>query len=99
MLIESLVILGGCIAYMFLNNGESTQKEPDHPTIELSKEEKTLEYFNNLTLQEQREYMAYNLDLKDYQDMLTDNRYFNAKHVANISRKLNKEFTNKNKRY
>lgn len=100
MLIWGSIIILGSISYMILSNGEVKEKE----IIEEVKEEnnnydKTYLYFSNLTLDEQVEYVNYNLDLKDYKDILTDNRYYNSKKIASISEKLNKEFTNKNKKY
>lgn len=100
MLIWSSIIILGSISYMLLSDGEVKEKE----IIEEVKEEnnnydKTYLYFSNLSLSDQKIYMEYNLDLKDYKDILTDNRYFNAKKVANIAEKLNKEFTNINKKY
>ena len=96
------IILLGSVAYMVLNSDNKTKevKEVKEVKEEIkSNYDKTFLYFSNLTLDEQIEYVNYNLDLKDYKDTLTDNRYFNAKKVANISEKLNKDFTNKNKRY
>lgn len=102
MLIWGSIIILGSISYMILNDGKVKEKEKE--IIEEVKEEinyrdKTFLYFSNLSLSDQKIYMEYNLDLRDYKDILTDNRYFNAKKVANISEKLGKEFTNINKRY
>ena len=93
------IILLGSISYMILNDGEVKEKEIEEVKEEINYRDKTYLYFSNLTLDEQIEYVNYNLDLRDYKDILTNNRYFNAKKVANISEKLNKEFTNKNKKY
>ena len=94
------IILLGSISYMILSDGEVKEKEIiEEVKEEINYRDKTYLYFSNLTLDEQVEYVNYNLDLRDYKDILTDNRYFNAKKVANISEKLNKEFTNINKRY
>ena len=92
------VIVGGSIAYMLLDGKPAqTTKEKTH---ELSNEDATLEYFNNLTLEEQERYFNDNLDLRSYKDeMLTDNAWFNAKHAAEIARRTGKAFTNKNKNY
>ena len=84
---------------MILNDGEVKEREIEEVKEEINYRDKTYLYFSNLTLDEQIEYVNYNLDLRDYKDILTNNRYFNAKKVANISEKLNKEFTNKNKKY
>ena len=94
------IILLGSISYMILSDGEVKEKEIiEEVKEEINYRDKTYLYFSNLTLDEQVEYVNYNLDLRDYKDILTDNRYFNAKKVANISEKLNKEFTNINKKY
>ena len=101
MLIWGSIIILGSISYMILNNGEVKEKEiiEEVKEEEISNRDKTYLYFSNLTLNEQIEYVNYNLDLKDYKDILTDNRYINARKVANISEKLNKDFTNINKKY
>ena len=100
MLIWGSIIILGSISYMILNNGEVKEKEIiEEVKEEINYRDKTYLYFSNLSLKEQEEYMNYNLDLRDYKDILNDNRYFNAKKVANISEKLGKEFTNINKKY
>ena len=101
MLIWGSIIILGSISYMILNDGEVKEKEiiEEVKEEELNNYDKTYLYFSNLSLKEQEEYMNYNLDLRDYKDVLTNNRYFNAKKVANISEKLGKEFTNINKKY
>ena len=102
MLFSTMFLLGSCFAYMVLNDSDNKTKEVKEVKeikIEESNFDKTYLYFSNLTLDEQIEYVNYNLDLKDYKDLLTSNRYFNAKKFANISEKLGKEFTNVNKRY
>ena len=99
MLIWSSIIILGSISYMILNDGEVKEKEIIEEVKENNNYDKTYSYFNNLTLDEQVEYVNYNLDLQDYKDILTDNRYYNSKKIANIAEKLNKEFINKNKKY
>ena len=100
MLIWGSIIILGSISYMILNNGEVKEKEIiEEVKEEINYRDKTYLYFSNLTLDEQIEYVNYNLDLRDYKDILTDNRYFNSRKIANISEKLGKEFTNKNKKY
>ena len=99
MLIWGSIIILGSISYMILNDGEVKEKEIIEEVKENNNYDKTYSYFNNLTLNEQIEYVNYNLDLQDYKDILTDNRYYNSKKIANIAEKLNKEFINKNKKY
>ena len=103
MLIWGSIIIIGSISYMVLSNGEVKEKEiieeVKEEKEEMSNYDKTYLYFSNLSLSEQEFYMEYNLDLRDHSDILTSNRYFNAKKVANIAEKLNKEFTNINKKY
>ena len=100
MLIWGSIIILGSISYMILNDGEEKEKEIiEEVKEEIDNYDKTYLYFSNLSLSDQKKYMEYNLDLRDYKDILTDNRYFNAKKVANISEKLGKEFTNINKKY
>ena len=99
MLIWGSIIILGSISYMILNDGEVKEKEIIEEVKENNNYDKTYSYFNNLTLDEQVEYVNYNLDLQDYKDILTDNRYYNSRKIANIAEKLNKEFVNKNKKY
>ena len=99
MLIWGSIIILGSISYMILNDGEVKEKEIIEEVKEINNYDKTYSYFSNLTLDEQVEYVNYNLDLQDYKDILTDNRYYNSKKIANIAEKLNKEFINKNKKY
>ena len=99
MLIWGSIIILGSISYMILSDGEVKEKEIIEEVKENNNYDKTYLYFSNLTLDEQIEYVNYNLDLRDYKDTLTNNKHFNSKRIASISEKLNKEFTNKNKRY
>ena len=99
MLIWGSIIILGSLSYMILNDGEVKEKEIIEEVKEINNYDKTYSYFSNLTLDEQVEYVNYNLDLQDYKDILTDNRYYNSKKIANIAEKLNKEFVNKNKKY
>lgn len=66
-----------------------------------SKEDTTYEYFMNLSYEEQKNYFQYNEYLKDYYDTdyYSTDRRLTAIHAQQIANKLNKEFTNKNKRY
>ena len=64
-------------------------------------EKNTLEYWESLSYQEQEDYFNNNEYLKDYKDShyYQNNRYQTAKRVAELSYKLNREFTNKYNRY
>lgn len=81
-----------------------------HPiTLETSDErykryiEETYGYFLALPLEYQEKYFKENLDLRYYKDDstygLTDNKYLNAKHAAEISRITGKPFTDIHKTY
>ena len=96
------IILIGSLSYMILSSDNKEVKTEVKTEVKeevKSNYDKTYLYFSNLTLDEQIEYMNYNLDLKDYKDILTDNRYFNSKKIAAISEKMGKEFTNKDRKY
>ncbi len=66
-------------------------------------EKLTYDYFMDLTIQEQEQYFKENLDLKFYLDDpcrgLTDDKWLNARHAADIARVTGKKFTNKHKTY
>lgn len=66
-------------------------------------EKLTYDYFMDLTLDDQERYYKENLDLKYWKDDackgLTDDRYLNAKHAAEIAGITGKKFTDKNKTY
>lgn len=66
-------------------------------------EKLTYDYFMDLTLEDQERYYKENLDLKYWKDDdckgLTDDRYLNAKHAAEVAKVTGKKFTDKNKTY
>lgn len=66
-----------------------------------SYEKQTFEYFLSLTLEYQERYYKENLYLRYYKDTyeygLTDDRYINAKHAAEISRITGVCFNDKDK--
>ena len=66
-------------------------------------EQDTFEYFMNLRIDEQEHYYKENLDLRYYMEDpykgLTNDRYMNAKHAAEVARVTGKRFTDKNKTY
>lgn len=66
-------------------------------------EKLTYDYFMNLTLEDQERYYKENLDLKYWKDDackgLTNDRYLNAKHAAEIARIEGKKFVDKDKTY
>lgn len=96
-------IIAGCMAYMALG-GESTSANKEYKE-EIKKDhvDETYEYFYTLTLSEQKRYFEENLDLRDYKDDksvgITESKYFNAKHAAEIARRTGKPFTNRFKTY
>lgn len=63
----------------------------------------TYDYFMGLTLEDQERYYKENLDLKYWKDDackgLTNDRYMNAKHAAEVARVEGKKFVDKNKTY
>lgn len=62
---------------------------------------KTYEYWCNLSYQAQEYYFKNNEYLKDYikNDYYPNDKYLTAKHVQHIADKLNRDFTNINNRY
>lgn len=66
-------------------------------------EKLTYNYFMDLTLEDQEKYYKENLDLKYWKDDackgLTNDRYLNAKHAAEVARVEGKKFVDKNKTY
>lgn len=66
-------------------------------------EQDTFEYFLELRIDEQERYYKENLDLRYYMNDpckgLTNDRYMNAKHAAEVARVTGKKFTDKNKTY
>ena len=103
------VIIGGSVVYMALGGADSTNSNTNDEInkcfINRSKnnEELTYDYFNNLTLEEQERYFNDNLDLKYYKDDstcgFTNDKYYNAIHAKEISRRTGKAFNNINKTY
>ena len=99
------VIVGGSVAYCAMG-GQAAPKSKDNNnsiTNNKSNEELTEEYFNSLTLEQQQRYFRDNLDLRYYANScdtgLTDDKYYNAKHAREISRRTGKVFNNINKTY
>lgn len=90
------VIIGGSFLYIGLG-GQPSKKEEDHY------EKETYEYFCKLPLDEQERYFNENLDLRYYKDDstvgLTNDKYLNAKHAEEISRRTGKPFTDRYKVY
>ena len=104
-------IIGGSAVYMALGGADSTNNNTNDNN-EVNKcsinrannnEELTYDYFNNLTLEQQERYFNDNLDLKYYKEDstcgFTNDRYYNAIHAKEISRRTGKEFNNINKVY
>ena len=63
----------------------------------------SFEYSSKLPLDEQERYLHENLDLRYYKDDmtvgLTNDKYLNAKHAEEISRRTGKPFTDRYKVY
>lgn len=100
MLFEIGVIVGGCVAHMMLSGSKAynSVKKESVNTRDLHEKE-TYEYFTKLPVSAQEHYFSYNLDLKDYANELTTDKYINAKVAARIARRMDKSFTNIDKRY
>ena len=95
-----MMIVGGCAAYMLLDNGSSVKKQSKEVINTRDTHEKeTYDYFCKLPVSAQEHYFNYNLDLKDYTNELTTDKYTNAKVAARVARRMDKSFTNIEKRY
>lgn len=94
------VVIFGSIAYGVMK-GDTRTTYVDKKKV--SNEEETFKYFGNLPLEYQEKYFNNNLDLKSYKNDssvgFTDNKYLNAKHAAEISKRTGKKFNNINKTY
>lgn len=92
------IIIGGSFIYVGLG-GKSSKKETKHKDYQ----KETFEYFCKLPLNEQERYFHENLDLRYYKDDktvgLTNDKYLNAKHAEEISRRTGKPFTDRYKVY
>ena len=111
MLTGLCLLVGGAAIYNFIK-GDSTNDEiiygPDDTICYFNNpkdnyEQDTFEYFLDLRIDEQEHYYKENLDLRYYLDDpckgLTNDRYMNAKHAAEVARVTGKRFTDKNKTY
>ena len=96
------VIIGGSFLYIGLG-GQPSKKEEKEQKEEHHYDEETYEYFCKLPLDEQERYFNENLDLRYYKDDstvgLTNDKYLNAKHAEEISRRTGKPFTDRYKVY
>lgn len=96
------VIIGGSFLYIGLG-GQPSKKEEKEQKEELHYEKETYEYFCKLPLDEQERYFNENLDLRYYKDDstvgLTNDKYLNAKHAEEISRRTGKPFADRYKVY
>ena len=103
------VIIGGSVVYMALGGADSTKhntnEEVNKCAVNRAKnnEELTYDYFNKLSLEQQEKYFNDNLDLKYYKEDstcgFTNDKYYNAIHAKEISRRTGKTFNNINKTY
>lgn len=96
------IIIGGSFIYIGMG-GQPSKKEQKEQKEELHYEKETYEYFCKLPLDEQERYFQENLDLRYYKDDstvgLTNDKYLNAKHAEEISRRTGKPFTDRYKVY
>lgn len=96
------IIVGG--SFLYIGMGEqSSKKEQKEQKEEHHYDKETYEYFCKLPLDEQERYFNENLDLRYYKDDstvgLTNDKYLNAKHAEEISRRTGKPFTDRYKTY
>lgn len=96
------IIVGGSFIYIGMG-GQPSKKEQKEQKEELHYDKETYEYFCKLPLDEQERYFQENLDLRYYKDDstvgLTNDKYLNAKHAEEISRRTGKPFTDRYKVY
>lgn len=101
-LLWGAIIIGGSFLYVGLG-GQPSKKEQKEQKEEHHYDKETFEYFCKLPLDEQERYFRENLDLRCYKDDstvgLTNDRYLNAKHAEEISRRTGKPFTDRYKVY
>lgn len=101
-LLWGTIIVGGSFLYIGLG-GQPSKKEEKEQKEELHYDKETYEYFCKLPLDEQERYFQENLDLRYYKDDstvgLTNDKYLNAKHAEEISRRTGKPFTDRYKTY
>lgn len=110
MLTGLCLLFGGAALYNLLkgdaDNDEIIYDVDDSIIYNNTKEDYekiTYDYFMKLTIQEQAQYYNENLDLRYWKDDacrgLTDDRWLNAKHAADIARIEGKKFTDRYKTY
>lgn len=96
------IIVGGSFLYIGMG-GQPSKKEQKEQKEEYHYDKETYEYFCKLPLDEQERYFQENLDLRYYKDDstvgLTNDKYLNAKHAEEISRRTGKPFTDRYKVY
>lgn len=101
----SAIIVGGSFLYIGMGGQPSKkeEKEQKEQKEEHHYDKETYEYFCKLPLDEQERYFQENLDLRYYKDDstvgLTNDKYLNAKHAEEISRRTGKPFTDRYKVY
>lgn len=101
-LLWGAIIVGGSFLYIGMG-GQPSKKEQKEQKEEHHYNKETYEYFCKLPLDEQERYFNENLDLRYYKDDstvgLTNDKYLNAKHAEEISRRTGKPFTDRYKVY
>ena len=98
-LLWGAIIVGGSFLYAGLGGQPSKKEQTENHHYDKD----TFEYFSKLPLDEQERYFNENLDLRYYKDDmavgLTNDKYLNAKHAEEISRRTGKPFTDRYKVY
>ena len=98
-LLWGAIIVGGSFLYAGLGGQPSKKEQTENHYYDKD----TVEYFSKLPLDEQERYFNENLDLRYYKDDmtvgLTNDKYLNAKHAEEISRRTGKPFTDRYKVY
>lgn len=99
----SSIIIGGTVAYGALGGEYKQVSKKDTNKKEENRVDnykETYDYFMDLSLDEQHQYINNNLDLAYYKnDLLYDNKQSTAREVARRADKLGKSFTNRYSRY
>ena len=98
-LLWGAIIVGGSFLYDGLGGQPSKKEQTENHHYDKD----TFEYFSKLPLDELERHFNENLDLRYYKDDstvgLTDDKYLNARHAEERSRRTGKPFTDRYKVY